>query len=97
MLHNPPHPGGILRGLWLNLLGFSVTKAALALGISRKTLPEIVNGNSGISPEMAFRLSIAFGGRPESWMRQQAAYDLWQEEQRKHELSITPLVVQRLH
>jgi len=96
-MHNPPHPGEILSGLWLNPMRLSVTKAALALGVSRKTLSKIVNGNSGISPEMAFRLSIAFGGSPESWMGHQVAYDLWQVEQHKHELNIKPLLVQGLH
>ncbi len=96
-MHNPPHPGEILMGLWLNPMGLSVTKAALALGVSRKTLSKIVNGNSGISPEMAFRLSIAFGGSPESWMGHQVAYDLWQVEQHKHELNIKPLFIQDLH
>ena len=96
-MHNPPHPGEILSGLWLNPMGLSVTKAALALGVSRKTLSKIVNGNSGISPEMAFRLSIAFGGSPESWMGHQVAYDLWQVEQHKHELNIKPLLIQALH
>jgi addiction module HigA family antidote len=95
-MHNPPHPGEILMGLWLNPMGLSVTKAALALGVSRKTLSKIVNGNSGISPEMAFRLSIAFGGSPESWMGHQVAYDLWQVEQHKNELNIKPLVIQAL-
>lgn len=95
-MHNPPHPGEILMELWLNPMGLSVTKAALALGVSRKTLSKIVNGNSGISPEMAFRLSIAFGGSPESWMGHQVAYDLWQVEQHKNELNIKPLVIQAL-
>jgi addiction module HigA family antidote len=95
-MHNPPHPGEILMGLWLNPMGLSVTKAALALGVSRKTLSKIVNGNSGISPEMAFRLSIAFGGSPESWMGHQVAYDLWQVEQHKHELNIKPLLMKAL-
>jgi len=96
-MHNPPHPGEILMGLWLNPMGLSVTKAALALGVSRKTLSKIVNGNSGISPEMAFRLSMAFGGSPESWMGHQVAYDLWQVEQHKHELNIKPFLIQTLH
>lgn len=95
-MHNPPHPGEILRGLWLKPMGLSVTKAAVALGVSRKTLSKIVNGNSGISPEMSFRLSIAFGGSPESWMGHQVAYDLWQVEQHKHELNIKSILVQRL-
>ncbi len=96
-MHNPPHPGEILMGLWLNPMGLSVTKAAIALGVSRKTLSKIVNGNSGISPEMAYRLSIAFGGSPESWMGHQVAYDLWQVEQHKHELKIKPFLTQTLH
>jgi addiction module HigA family antidote len=96
-MHNPPHPGEILSGLWLNPIGLSVTKAALALGVSRKTLSKIINGNSGISPEIAFRLSIAFGGTPESWMGHQVTYDLWQVEQHKHELNIKPLPAQELH
>lgn len=96
-MHNPPHPGEILSGLWLNPMGLSVTQAARALGVSRKTLSKIVNGNSGISPEMAYRLSIAFGGSPESWMGHQVAYDLWQVEQHKHELNIKPLTVQAIH
>ena len=96
-MHNPPHPGKILSGLWLNPMGLSVTKAALALGVSRKTLSKIVNGNAGISPEMAFRLSIAFGGSPESWMGHQVAYDLWRVEQHKDELNIKPFLVHGLH
>ena len=96
-IRNPPHPGEILSGLWLNPMGLSVTKAAIALGVSRKTLSKIVNGKSGISPEMAFRLSIAFGGSPESWMGHQVAYDLWQIEQRKQKLNIKPLLVQGHH
>lgn len=96
-MHNPPHPGEILSGLWLNPLGLSVTKAALALGVSRKTLSKIVNGNAGISPEMAFRLSIAFGGSPESWMGHQVAYDLWQVEQHKDELKTKPFPIHGLH
>ena len=59
--YNPPHPGEILSGLWLNPMGLSVTKAALALGVSRKTLSKIVNGNSGISPKMPFRLPLPWG------------------------------------
>jgi addiction module HigA family antidote len=63
-MHNPPHPGEILNGLWLQPMGVSVTQAAGALGVSRKTLSKIINGRAGISPEMAFRLSLAFGGSP---------------------------------
>ena len=76
-MHNPPHPGEIIRDLCLEPLGLSVTDAAEALGVSRKTLSSILNGRSGISPEMALRLSKAFNTSPESWLNQQAQYDLW--------------------
>jgi len=96
-MHNPPHPGEILLGLWLHPMGLTVTKAAGALGVSRKTLSKIVNGNAGISPEMAYRLSIVFGGSPESWMGHQIAYDLWQVEQKKDKLNLTPLSIPAFH
>lgn len=76
-MHNPPHPGEILRELCLEPMGLSVTEAAEALGVSRKTLSTIINGRAGISPEMAIRLSKAFGTSPESWLNQQQQYDLW--------------------
>jgi len=76
-MHNPPHPGEVIRDPCLEPLGLSVTAAASALGVSRKTLSSILNGRSGISPEMALRLSGAFGTTPESWLNQQAQYDLW--------------------
>jgi len=90
-MHNPPHPGEILKGLWLGPMGVSITKAASALGVSRKTSSKIVNGNSGISPEMAVRLSRVFGSSPESWMGHQVAYDLWQVELYANELNISQL------
>ncbi len=76
-MHNPPHPGEIIRDLCLEPLDLSVTDAASALGVSRKTLSSILNGRSGISPEMALRLSKAFSTTPESWLIQQVQYDLW--------------------
>lgn len=76
-MHNPPHPGEIIRELCLDPLGLSVTDAAAALGVSRKTLSSILNGRSGVSPEMALRLSKAFNTSPESWLNQQVQYDLW--------------------
>ena len=72
LMHNPPHPGEILRALCLEPLGLSVTDAAQALGVSRKTLSSILNGRAGISPEMAVRLSIAFDTSAESWLSQQS-------------------------
>lgn len=79
-MHNPPHPGEVLRELCLEPLGLSVTRAADALGVSRKTLSAILNGRAGISPEMAIRLSKAFGTSAESWLNQQSQYDLWVAE-----------------
>jgi addiction module HigA family antidote len=79
-MHNPPHPGEVLRELCLEPLGLSVTRAAEALGVSRKTLSAILNGRAGISPEMAIRLSKAFGTSAESWLNQQTQYDLWLTE-----------------
>lgn len=80
-MHNPPHPGEVLRELCLEPLGLSVTAAAEALGVARKTLSAILNGHSGISPEMAIRLAKAFDTTPESWLNQQVQYDLWVAEQ----------------
>ncbi len=77
-MKNPPHPGLSVRHDCLDPLGLSVTKAAKKLGISRKQLSAIVNGHSGISPEMAIRLDKAFGGSADTWFRLQAAYDLAQ-------------------
>ncbi len=81
-MHNPPHPGEVIRRQCLEPLGLSVTAAAEGLGVSRNTLSMVLNGRAGISPEMAIRLSKAFGGTPESWLRQQMQYDLWQAERR---------------
>ena len=88
-MHNPPHPGQIIRQLCLEPLGMSVTEAASALGVSRKTLSALLNGRAGISPEMAVRLSIAFGTSSESWMNQQTQYDLWHAEKRRKELRVS--------
>lgn len=79
-MRNPPHPGEVLRELCLEPLGLSVTRAAEALGVSRKTLSAILNERAGISPEMAIRLSKAFGTSAESWLNQQSQYDLWVAE-----------------
>jgi addiction module HigA family antidote len=87
-MHNPPHPGEVLRELCLEPLGVSVTDAAKALGVSRKTLSSVLNGRAGISPEMAVRLSIAFETSAESWLNQQVQYDLWQAEKRRKSLRV---------
>ena len=92
-MHNPPHPGEIIKELWLDPMGASITEAAQALGVSRKTLSKIINGNGRVTPEMAIRLSIALGSSPESWLGHQVAYDLWQAEQHRGELRVIPLMV----
>lgn len=91
LMHNPPHPGEILRSLCLEPLGLSVTEAAAGLGVSRKTLSAILNGRAGISPEMAVRLSIAFKTSAESWLNQQLRYDLWRAEKLRKRLRVARL------
>lgn len=92
LMHNPPHPGEVIRELCIEPLGLSVTEAAEALGISRKTLSNILNGHAGISPEMAVRLSIAFNTTSESWLNQQLQYDLWFAEKERKKLKVKKLV-----
>jgi addiction module HigA family antidote len=96
-MHNPPHPGEILRGLCLEPLGLSVTEAAQALGVSRKTLSSILNGHAGISPEMAVRLSIAFNTTAESWLRQQLQFDLARAEAKRRTLQVKRLAAAESH
>ena len=75
-MKNPPHPGTVVLHECIEPLELTITQAAEALGVSRNTLSELVNGKRGISPEMAVRLSKVFGGSAESWLVQQAQYDL---------------------
>jgi antitoxin HigA-1 len=90
-MHQPPHPGEILRELCLDPLQLSVTEAAESLGVSRNTLSAILNGRAGISPEMAIRLSIAFDTTAESWLLQQLQYDLWLAERSRKRLRVRKL------
>ena len=90
-MHKPPHPGEVLRQLCLEPLNLAVTEAARSLGVSRKTLSNIVNGRAGISPEMAVRLSMAFGTSAESWLNQQLQYDLWHAERTRKRLHVRKL------
>jgi antitoxin HigA-1 len=75
-MKNPPHPGGSIRRACLEPLGLSVAEGAKVLGVTRQALNNVISGKSGISPEMAIRLSKAFGSTPETWLRMQLAYDL---------------------
>ncbi|MDE0060681.1 MAG: HigA family addiction module antitoxin [Defluviicoccus sp.] len=90
-MKNPPHPGLSVRHDCLEPLGLSVTEAARRLGVSRKQLSGIVNGRSGISPEMAIRLDKAFGGGAETWYRLQAAWDLAQAMRQAHRIEVKRL------
>jgi len=81
-MYNPPHPGEIVREFCIDPLGMTVTEAAKALGVTRKTFSALLNGRSGISPEMALRLSKVFGRSAEGWLKLQLQYDLWQTQQR---------------
>ena len=75
-MKNPPHPGLVVLQECIKPSGLTITRAAEALGVTRNTLSELANGKRGISPEMAVRLSKVFGGSAESWLVQQAQYDL---------------------
>lgn len=90
-MYNPPHPGEVIRELCLDPLGVSVTDAAKALGVTRKSLSELLNGRSGVSPEMALRLAIAFDTTAESWLSQQMQYDLWKVRLKRKKLKVTRL------
>ena len=79
-MKNPPHPGRIVRQECIEPLGLTVTEAVRALGVTRQTLNNVVNGRAGVSPEMAIRLSKAFGSSPEVWLGLQLEYDLAQAE-----------------
>src|ERR1700752_2622023 len=92
-MHDPPHPGEVLKMLCLEPLKLTVPEAARSLGVSRKTLSGILNGRAGISPEMAVRLSIAFDTSAESWLNQQLQYDLWHAERARKRLHVTRLTV----
>ena len=88
----PPHPGEVICSLCVEQLGLTVTNAAaVALGVSRKTLLALLNGRAGVSPEMAVRLSVALDTSAEMWMNQQTRFDLWHAERRRKKLKVTRL------
>ena len=87
-MHNPPHPGGIVRRQCLEPLGLSVTQAAVHLGVARQSLSELVNERGGVSVDMAIRLSKAFGSTPETWLNMQMAYDLWPARSRIDDIKV---------
>jgi len=78
----PAHPGGILKRQYLEPLGLGIARAALALGVSRKTLSKILHERGAVTPDMALRLARAFQTTPELWLNLQRNYDLWQAAHR---------------
>ena len=80
-MHNPPHPGEFIREVYLEAFEISGRQLSAKLGVSPSTLNRVLNGSSGISSEMALRLSKALGRSPESWLAMQYNYDLWQARQ----------------
>ena len=92
-MFNPPHPGEIIKELCLEPLGINLTQAAKALGVSRKTLSAIINGRARVTPEMAIRLSLAFGTTAESWLNQQSQYDLWEARRKQQDFKVERLFV----
>ena len=95
-MKNPPHPGLSVRHDCIEPLDLSITETADILGVTRQTLNNLVNGKSGISPEMAIRLDKAFGGGAETWLRLQMAYDLAQARQHEGEIKVKRVVRRKL-
>jgi addiction module HigA family antidote len=87
-IHNPAHPGEIIREECLRPLGLTVTAAAEGLGVSRKTLSTLLNGHAGVSPDMAIRLEKAGWSRAEAWLKMQLAYDLWHAQKRADSIKV---------
>jgi len=90
-MRNPPHPGRSIRNACLEPLGLSIVQGAKILGVTRQALNNVINGKSGISPEMSIRLSKAFGSTPETWLRMQLAYDLAQARKKESTIKIRRL------
>ena len=87
-MQNPPHPGGIVKRQCLEPLELSISRAARGLGVTRQALSELVNERTGVSVDMAIRLSKAFGSTPETWLGMQMAYDLWQARERARQIKV---------
>jgi addiction module HigA family antidote len=87
-MKNPPHPGRSIKLDCLDPLGLTITEGAKVLGVARSTLSRVINGQAAITPEMAIRLSKAFGSTPETWLKMQQAYDLAQMRAREDEIVV---------
>src|SRR5216684_2112986 len=91
-MHNPPHPGEVLRDTVLSEAGLSVSEFAKRLGASRVALSRVVNGRAAVSADTALRLAAALGGTAESWLRMQASCNLWQASKRRRP-NVEPLKI----
>ena len=87
-MKNPPHPGRSIKDACLEPLNLTVTEGAVILGVARHTLSRVINGQAGISPDMAIRLEKAFGGSADTWLRLQSAYDLAQARQTADQINV---------
>jgi len=96
-MKNPPHPGRSIRNACLEPLGLSVTEGAKVLGVTRQALNNVVNGKSGISPEMAIRLAKAFGSTAETWLAMQLAYDLAAARKDESKIRVRRQFVHEIH
>lgn len=91
MMHNPPHPGKVVKRALIDETHMTVTQAAKILGVGRVALSKLINGHAGISPEMALRLSIVLNTSSQMWMNMQSTYDLWLAEKKRKKLGIKRL------
>lgn len=87
-IHNPAHPGELVKHDCLDALGLSVTEGAKVLGVTRQALSNLVNKHAGLSPEMAIRLEKAFGSSAQAWLKMQMQYDLWVAQQKASEIKV---------
>jgi addiction module HigA family antidote len=95
-MHDPAHPGEIVREECLKPLGLTVTAAAEALGVTRKALSDLLNGHTGVSPDMAIRLEQVFGSTADTWLRMQMQRDLWEARQRAGKIKVNKRFVEAL-
>lgn len=93
-MHDPAHPGQVLKAGYIDGSGLTLTEVAARLGVSRNSLSELVNGRRGVSVEMALRLSVAFGTTPQLWLNMQRGYDLWHARQNLDLSAIKPITAQ---
>jgi len=96
-MKNPPHPGRIIRQECIEPLGLTITDAAEKLGVTRQALNNLVNGKAGVSPEMAIRLSKAFGSTPELWLGLQMQYELAQAARTADRIKVRRIVPKTSH